>query len=163
MLDTMSDGKFRRKDASILFVTNKRMRALAAQYAEEPGVTDVLSFSLNFEKNEDDDGVPWHVMFEKLSISKYGGKDQMNEIGSVYIAPDYCERVANRRGIATSHYITLATVHGLAHLAGYDHESDDEYQDMKLCEEKGIKSLHGLDLNLEKEGNKLPIPLSYLT
>lgn len=56
------------------------------------------------------------------------------ELISVYLAPDYCARVARLRDIDPYHYILRATVHGIAHISGLDHVTTPDYASMKQAE-----------------------------
>lgn len=64
-----------------------------------------------------------------------------SEAGTVVLAPDYCDRIAGRRNIASWHYRLLAMTHGLAHLAGHDHHTARDTRTMKLAEQHAISTL----------------------
>lgn len=169
VLDSFFDSRFKDNDVAIFFITNSRMRHLAGRYAYERRTTDVLSFRLpplppqrpTAHSDSDDNQVSWDVIFnQQLPLSKHeylfpsladaqthspnqlANIQQPNaELGSVYLAPDYCARVARRRDIDPHHYILLATVHGIAHLAGLDHGTASDYAAMKQAEEHAIQTL----------------------
>lgn len=66
-----------------------------------------------------------------LSFPSGGGKDFL---GDIAIAFDTCEREAKAQGIAFRDHVTHLIVHGLLHLAGYDHEADEEAERMESLE-----------------------------
>lgn len=156
MLDSFDSGRYRTKDATICMVTNAEIRRLGKEYADDGRVTDVLSFRMGEDVPEgcdediDKGSVSWGALFNpSASPSHMLHKDLdvnqvmvPNEMGSVYLALNYCERVAARRGIDTQYYILMATVHGLAHLAGHDHANPEEYSRMKNVEEKALNLIN---------------------
>ena len=46
-------------------------------------------------------------------------------LGDIVISVDTAERQASRRGSILSRELRVLTLHGLLHLMGFDHESDD--------------------------------------
>lgn len=196
MLNSFKNGRYQSVNAALVFVTNGSMRKLAGSYLGERKTTDVLSFpyldtkSTVSGKNKNEvTATPWEMMFSPTLTEKYTDteietapatvKNEMsantiearddllsNDLGTLIIAPDYCSRVAKRRGIAAPHYILMAVAHGLAHLAGHDHETDVEYMDMKKAEEKAMQTISETIRNHGNEGSNINsiglLPKSYL-
>jgi probable rRNA maturation factor len=75
------------------------MRELNKIYRNKDKATDVLSFPL-----EDMPGMP---------------------LGSIVISIDTAKKVANELGHSIEGEIKLLFIHGLLHLLGYDHETDN--------------------------------------
>lgn len=84
----------------VVFVDDEEIQALNATHRGKDRPTDVLSFPLQ--------GV--------------GGFDML---GSVVINLDEVTRVSKRLGHSELEEIKILLLHGLLHLQGYDHESDD--------------------------------------
>jgi probable rRNA maturation factor len=84
----------------VVFVDDEEIQALNATHRGKDRPTDVLSFPLQ--------GV--------------GGFDML---GSVVINLDEVKRVSKRLGHSELEEIKILLLHGLLHLQGYDHESDD--------------------------------------
>lgn len=82
---------------TIAIVGNARMRALNRQFRGIDAVTDVLSFP------------------------SAGGLD----LGDIAIARGAAKQQAAAAGHATATEVRVLALHGLLHLAGYDHEGDD--------------------------------------
>ena len=91
-----------RGEVSVLLTTDRKIRRLNRTYRGKDKATDVLSF-------------PAESFIEK----------QENIAGDLAISVD----TAQKQGIACGHplgaEIKVLMLHGLLHLAGYDHEQDD--------------------------------------
>ena len=67
--------------------------------------------------------------------------DETNEgmLGDLILAHGVCTREAADKGIAVADHAAHLIVHGLLHLAGYDHETGDEAaHDMEALETKAL-------------------------
>ena len=81
---------------AVQFVDAERIAELNLTWREKAGPTDVLSFPVD-EDDEDMLGLP----------------PAQRELGDVFICPEYTENLVE------------AVVHGVLHLTGMDHETDD--------------------------------------
>jgi probable rRNA maturation factor len=81
---------------AIEFVDSERIAELNETWREKEGPTDVLSFPVD-EDDEDLTGLP----------------ASQRELGDVFICPEHTEDLVE------------AVVHGVLHLTGMDHETDD--------------------------------------
>jgi probable rRNA maturation factor len=96
-------------ELSVSFVDEAEIEELHVRYMDEPGPTDVLSFSL------DDDGEGTRIL------------------GDVVI----CPAVAARNNSADpGAELRLLIVHGVLHLLGYDHEEDAQKAEMWARQER---------------------------
>jgi probable rRNA maturation factor len=100
-----------RSELSVSFVTEEEIADLHERYMHEEGPTDVLSFPLDEEA--EDDGV--------------------RLLGDVVIAPSVAVR--NRPDDPTSE-MRLLLVHGILHLLGHDHTEDDQRAEMWARQER---------------------------
>ncbi len=82
---------------TVALVTDARMRALNTQFRQVNAATDVLSFP------------------------SLGGLD----LGDIAIARGVAARQAKAAGHTLATEVRVLALHGLLHLAGYDHETDD--------------------------------------
>jgi probable rRNA maturation factor len=89
---------------TVAFVSDRAMRQLNRLWRGKRGTTDVLSFPA--EQDE----------FEKAE-----GKT----LGDVVISVEQAARQAEEHGIRFDEEISQLILHGLLHLCGYDHETDD--------------------------------------
>jgi probable rRNA maturation factor len=85
--------------ATIAFVSDKRIRELNRQFRDVDKATDVLSFPA-------------------------GGPDA-SELGDIAISVETAAAQAKESGLSFEDEIAQLILHGLLHLAGYDHETDN--------------------------------------
>lgn len=96
-------------EVSIAFVDDVYIAGLNRQYRGVDSPTDVLSFPM------DDPGVPG---------------DEPVPLGDIIISLETVERDGPAQGGFPS-YLALLVVHGLLHLLGYDHETDEDAEVME--------------------------------
>jgi probable rRNA maturation factor len=89
---------------TVAFVSDRAMRELNRLWRHQRGTTDVLSFPV-----EQDD-------FEKLAEST---------LGDVVISVEQAARQAKDNDLTLDQEIAQLILHGLLHLCGYDHATDD--------------------------------------
>ncbi len=94
---------------TIAIVTDQRMRALNRQFRGVDASTDVLSFPASAKASARASG-PGHA----------GG-----DLGDIAIARGVATRQARAAGHSTATELRVLALHGLLHLAGYDHDTDD--------------------------------------
>jgi probable rRNA maturation factor len=87
---------------SIVFVSARMMRTLNSRYRNRDYPTDVLSFS-----------------YGDVKI------DQIPFLGEVVISPEIAVRQAIQWGVSPERELRKLLVHGILHLLGYDHETDE--------------------------------------
>ncbi len=102
-------------ELSIAIVDIEEMAQLNLEYRGKEGPTDVLSF-------ECDD--PCAVV----------GPDESVTLGDVVIAPDIAIAQAEEYGHTVEEELNLLLCHGILHLLGYDHESDEDAAVMQARE-----------------------------
>jgi probable rRNA maturation factor len=90
-------------EVSVLFCADRRMRALNRRYRGKDRSTDVLAFP--------------------------AGSSGADFLGDIVISVPYAVREARRRQEPPSREIDRLLVHGLLHLMGYDHETDEGEMD----------------------------------
>ena len=62
-------------------------------------------------------------------------------LGDVVISVETARRQAEERGHELARELTVLLVHGIVHLAGYDHEEDDEAEVMEAIEREILAQL----------------------
>ena len=85
--------------ATIAFVSDKRIRELNRQFRGIDKPTDVLSFPAD-------------------------GPDELN-LGDIAISAETAAAQAKENGLSFNDEIAQLILHGLLHLSGYDHETDN--------------------------------------
>ncbi len=91
------------KEFSIAFVSDDRMRQLNEMFRGKDSTTDVLSFP-----HEPDPFDP-----------------DKDNLGDIVISVEQAQRQAIENGLTLEAEIKQLILHGLLHLCGYDHESDN--------------------------------------
>ena len=108
------------KAVTIVFVSDSAIRKLYKQFRGKDQVTDVLSFSNEAEPFE---------------------KENQTQLGEVIISVDRAATQAKENGLTFQNEIEQLILHGLLHLCGYDHETDNGEMnrlELKLRKKLGI-------------------------
>ena len=109
-----------KSELSIALVDDASIAELNGQYRDKPRPTDVLSFSL----------------VEGDFADHRGGM-----LGDVVISVETAAEQAKERHRGLDETVARLLVHGVLHLAGYDHEDDDEAREMQAEERRLLKVL----------------------
>ena len=96
-----------RLSASVLFTSDAEVHALNLEWRERDKPTNVLSF-------------PMLSREELLALAPNGPPVMLGDIALAY---ETCAREAAEKGISLRDHVAHLIVHGLLHLAGYDHET----------------------------------------
>ena len=97
---------------TVAFIGDNRMKQLNELFRDKDHTTDVLSFP-----HEPDEFDP-----------------DKNNLGDIVISADQAERQASENGLALEVEIKQLILHGLLHLCGYDHETDNGEMDARELE-----------------------------
>ncbi len=118
-------------EVSISFVNNDEISLLNEKYRGKTEPTDVLSFECDNLNDDFDDllGNASDVDSKMMSTSIY-------ELGDIIIAPDFAEHHCEIYGTTFEGEMSLLIIHGLLHLCGFDHLSDEQAQLMEQRERK---------------------------
>ena len=116
-----------RCEVSIALVDDSAIHLLNRQYRGIDRPTDVLSFAL-----QDAEG---------LSPSVAETAEQPLVLGDVIISTDTAQRQADERGHSLEKEISILVIHGMLHLFGYDHEDDDEAEEMEALERQLLNDI----------------------
>lgn len=93
------------QEVELIITDDETMRELNAEYRDKDSVTDVLSF-------------PMDAPFTEQSVFDM-------PLGSIIIAESFVREKAKEHGHTIQDELSLLFIHGLLHLLGFDHESDD--------------------------------------
>ena len=106
-----------RAEVDLLFVDNEAIREMNKEYRDKDSATDVLSFPM-YEADEAIDDEE-EILFGDIVISLERAQEQAMEYGH-----------------SLKREVMYLLVHGLLHLAGYDHMSEEDKKQMREKEEK---------------------------
>jgi len=107
------------KDFSIAFISDRRMKQLNDLFRGKNATTDVLSFHHEPDQFDTD----------------------TNNLGDIVISVEQADRQAKENGLTLENEIKQLILHGLLHLCGYDHETDNgqmNARELELREQLGI-------------------------
>lgn len=108
---------------SICFVGNAEMARWNRAYRGKKGPTDVLSFPADASDGHSVKHRARKPLQRDLASASY--------LGDIAIAPAVARRNARRFGRAFTDEIRILILHGILHLMGYDHETDDGEMDRR--------------------------------
>jgi probable rRNA maturation factor len=91
------------------------MAQLNKEYRNKEGATDVLSFVFNEDP-------PFNYM-----------------LGDVVLCPKEAQKRADNNGLSFNEWLYLLLVHGILHLLGYNHKSENDAEIMSKKEEEFLK------------------------
>lgn len=121
--------------AELSFVSKEEIQVLNKESRKVDQVTDVLSFPML-------DGIRGKILKKKDCILDYDQDEKAVFIGSIVICVERAKEQAEEYGHSLSRELSYLTVHGMLHLFGYDHMTDEDKAQMREKEEE-ILSLVG--------------------
>ncbi len=116
-------------DIGILITTNRTIQRYNETYRYKKGPTDILSFAYH----------PHTTPGTKIATTH---EDEKN-LGDLILSPEYIVHSAKNLGVTYEHRLMILTIHGICHLLGYDHETDEQYAVMQAREDSILKKLPG--------------------
>ncbi|WFO86076.1 rRNA maturation RNase YbeY [Bacillus velezensis] len=115
-------------EVSVTIVTNEEIREINRDYRGKDTPTDVISFALE-EEGEDE--------FEIV------GADMPPVLGDIIISADRTKEQAEEYGHSFMRELGFLAVHGFLHLLGYDHMTKEEEEEM-FSKQKDLLDEYGL-------------------
>ena len=107
------------KSAAVVFISDRRMKELNSLFRGKASTTDVLSFPHEPDEFDDD----------------------ASNLGDIVISVEQAARQAEENGLTLENEIKQLILHGLLHLCGYDHETDNgemNARELELRDKLGI-------------------------
>lgn len=126
----LSDGS-EEAEVSLMLVDDRRIHALNKEYRGVDRPTDVLSFALQEETEEE---------------AAFGFEFEDEMLGDIIISVERARMQAEEYGHSLEREIAYLAVHGTLHLLGYDHEAELDKEEMRRKEEEVMACL-GLERN----------------
>ena len=118
-------------EVSISYVTNEEIRIINRDYRDKDAPTDVISFALEEESDEE------------VTIVWEDDQPQQRILGDIIISIDRAREQAESFGHSFEREIGFLALHGLLHLLGYDHMEPGEEKIM-FDKQKNILEAYGL-------------------
>ena len=109
--------------ATVLLEGDDAVQALNSRFRDRDTPTNVLSYP---------------------AAPAPGAPDDDPYLGDIILAFGVCRREADGQGKALAHHLSHLVIHGLLHLMGHDHQTDDEAEVMEARERTLLAGL-GID------------------
>ena len=107
--EVLKEEKVRNAECNIIFVDNEKIHEINREYRHIDRVTDVISFALEDE-------------MENEPTAQY----EMRVLGDIYISVDRAKEQALEYGHSFLREICFLAIHGMLHLLGYDHQTTED-------------------------------------
>jgi probable rRNA maturation factor len=114
-IEEAHDSKF-----SVAFISDRRMKELNGFFRGKDSTTDVLSFP--HEPDEFESALGPDFSRPDDQPSEVGTK---NYLGDIVISVEQAQKQAKENKLTLDNEIKQLILHGLLHLCGYDHETDN--------------------------------------
>ncbi|BBC72329.1 rRNA maturation RNase YbeY [Altererythrobacter sp. B11] len=112
-----------RLSASVIFTSDAEVHELNREWRQRDKPTNVLSFP----------------MLEREDLLDLAPEGPPELLGDIALAHDTCAREAAEKGVSLQDHAAHLVLHGLLHLAGYDHEiSPADADAMEALETKAL-------------------------
>ncbi|MDI9597701.1 MAG: rRNA maturation RNase YbeY [Atribacterota bacterium] len=110
-------------EVSLPLTSDREIQYLNKVYRDKDTPTDVLSFSMS------------------EGLDSFTDNDEIDDflLGDIVISIETAQRNAELAEISLMQEINILITHGLLHLLGYDHNSDEEFDKMKNEEDRILK------------------------
>ncbi len=115
-------------EVSVLITDNEEIRSLNNKYRNVDTDTDVLSFPL-FEENDENEEPLFFNETEEIVL------------GDIVISGERALEQSVDFGHSFLREMSYLLVHGILHLLGYDHETEEDKKNMRLMEEQILRKL----------------------
>ena len=125
-------GVTENKSIEIAITDDQKMTDLNLRHLGIDSTTDVLSFSNTHSPNK-----------KNVASEEEQGVLTAVFIGEVVISSQQAERQADEKGISFMQEIAFLLAHGILHLLGWDHETEDERIEMENLHRKTLCAMLG--------------------
>ena len=116
-----------KRDFYVTFVTDSEIQELNKEYREIDAPTDILTFRL-------DDTPSFPISFEDEDVDFLNNE----EMGDIFISLDTMRRNAEEFGVREEEELSRLLLHGILHLRGLDHKTNDFEKEEMLKEQEDV-------------------------
>lgn len=110
---------------SVTLCDNSYIQEINRDYRDKDKPTDVITFVMSDEP------------FPEVAVD-----DGLYSAGDIIISLDTVEENAGYFNVPPDEEFKRVTIHGILHLKGYDHETNDETEEMLVLQEKVLKRIN---------------------
>ena len=105
---------------NIAGISSEEIQKLNYTYRKKDYPTDILTF-------------PYFECFTDCKETQTAGE--------IVICRDVIQKQAKEKSISYQEELTILLVHGMVHMLGYDHETDEQYKQMSAIEKKLLEAI----------------------
>ena len=116
-----------KRDFSVTFVTDDEIQELNREYREIDAPTDILTFRL-------DDAPSFPISVDEEDMDFLNNE----EMGDIFISLDTMRRNAEEFGVGEEEELSRLLLHGILHLRGLDHKTNDFEKEEMLKEQEEV-------------------------
>ena len=120
---------------SVALVSDRRMQELNSMFRGKDATTDVLSFPHEKEDFEN--------IHHTYSPDEETPEQEHNFLGDIVISAEQAARQADENGLSLECEIKQLILHGVLHLAGMDHETDNGQMNSRELELRSKLGIEG--------------------
>jgi probable rRNA maturation factor len=117
-------------EIGIVITGPKKIRELNRRYRNQNKATDVLAFYMVPELSTNNFPIP---------------PDDVNHLGEIIVSYPHAVNQARIANHSTKRELAILIIHGLLHLLGYDHQSNEDFAEMRLKEAEVFSNLGVID------------------
>lgn len=129
-------------EVNISFVSKSEIKKLNAKFRQKDAVTDVLSFPNLLEPNRSNMQLIADKLDKKNFVNDVNPENGTIFVGDICICKNVVFKQAKEYENTNLREMVYMAVHGLLHLLGYDHMTDNDKTVMREMEEKIMKKVH---------------------
>ena len=116
-----------KRDFYVRVVTDDEIQELNREYREIDAPTDILTFRL-------DDAPSFPISFDEEDMDFLNNE----EMGDIFISLDTMRRNAEEFGVKNEEELSRLLLHGILHLRGLDHKTNDFEKEEMLKEQEEV-------------------------
>lgn len=119
----LADYSFKRISFDILYTDNEKTHEINNEYRNKDYVADIITFAI-FADSED----------------KFVFDDEIN-LGEIIISLDKVGQNAQEKGVTFEYELNFLISHGIMHLLGFDHQTEEEYNFIIKAQTSALRSV----------------------
>lgn len=134
---------------SVSLTENVEIRNLNRLYRQKNKYTDILSFPNNHAISpgiiSNDDSLGENLLDSSETGSNCFSHEEEKDLGDIFISIPYVNQQCTQNNWKLKHRLPVLITHGVCHLVGYDHETNEDYVLMQKQEDLILEQIDGVD------------------
>ncbi len=112
----------------ILYCDSEKTHSMNKEYRDKDYPADIITFAIFADSSDDE---------------KFIFDGEIN-LGEIIIALDKVEKNAQEKGCSRERELNFLIAHGIMHLLGFDHQTEEEYNFIVNAQERALSKVKGL-------------------